>query len=355
LKRFSRQVLTTLLAAGFMVPAAFAGSKESPHDTMVKTFQQADLWTQGPVKLTAQVRLPKQDHTGDINLEYTLSWAGPDKWRAEWTAGGFDQIAVLNNGKLSTISNQAKPLVPTLQMEAAIAALDGGNPAGPYTVPPLDLEKAKFETSKKKIDKVDAKCIVFGDPVDTFCIDPASGHLLTMTTTVGPAEVGSFEYSDYTTVGNVAYPQTIKVNYAKQLLEEAKVTISKTEKFDEKLFAAPDKSTTVDWPSCADVGKTFTAPHQTKSVPAKMPDAAKKAKKFGLVWVMATVGKDGSVTKGTLIAGDPDLATASTDAVQQYKFTPYTRCGQAVEFQQVVVVPFAPPKEMDFSGGPARQ
>jgi membrane protein involved in colicin uptake len=58
--------------------------------------------------------------------------------------------------------------------------------------------------------------------------------------------------------------------------------------------------------------------------------------------VMAVVGKDGSVQKTTVLGGDPDLSTAATDAVQQYKFTPYMRCGQAVEFSQVVVVPFAP-------------
>ena len=50
-----------------------------------------------------------------------------------------------------------------------------------------------------------------------------------------------------------------------------------------------------------------------------------------------------SVQKALALGGEPELTTAATDAVKQYKFTPYMRCGQAVEFQKVVVVPFAPP------------
>ena len=90
--------------------------------------------------------------------------------------------------------------------------------------------------------------------------------------------------------------------------------------------------------------KNFTAPTVSKSVPAKMSEAARKAKKYGLVWVSANVGKDGSVTKAASIGGDPDLTAAASDAVQQYKFSPYLRCTQAVDFQTVVIVPFAPAK-----------
>ena len=61
------------------------------------------------------------------------------------------------------------------------------------------------------------------------------------------------------------------------------------------------------------------------------------------MWVIATVGKDGSVEKASVIGGDPDLTAAATDAVKQYKFTPYMRCGQAVEFTSVQIVPSLPP------------
>jgi hypothetical protein len=346
LTRLNKRVFSLLLVAGLFAPAAFAGSKDNPHDMLMKSFQQGSLWTQGPVKLAAKVSLLKAKPDGsNIDLDYTLSWAGPEKWRSEWTANGFDQVNVLNNNKLSSFSSQPKPLVQLLQLEMAVAALDAANPAGPYTIPPLDWEKPKGDATKKKVNNIDAKCIAVGDPQESFCIDPATGHILSVVITVANAEIGSFEYSDYTTSGTTAYPQTIKVFYAKTQLEEAKLTVTRDDKFADTVFATPDKATTVDFPSCPDVAKNFTAPHVSKSVPAKEPDAAVKAKKFGLVWVLASVGKDGSVTKADVIGGgDPDLVTVATAAVQQYKYTPYMRCGQAVQFQVVVVVPFAPPQ-----------
>ena len=334
LAQFHKQVFSSLLIALLLAPASFA--KEDSHELLAKSFQQADIWTQGPVKLAAKVRLPRPDGT-DINVDYTISWAGPDKWRAEWSAPGLQQVTVLNNGKLSFFSNQTAPLLWAMLFDSALAGLDGGNPAGPYNVPPMDWQKAKLDTSKKKIGSVDAKCMAFGQPVETLCVDPATSRLLS-----ADADFTTFEYSDYLTAGSNSYPQTVKVNFNKQLLLEGKVTVTRGDKFADALFTAPDKSTSVDFPACADVDKNFTAPHLNKSIPPKMPDAAKKAKKYGIVWMLASVGKDGSVTKATVVGGDPDLTAAATDAVKQYKYTPYLRCGQAVEFQKLIVVPFLP-------------
>lgn len=345
--RYGKQVLSNILVAALLASAAFAGSKDDPHDLLSKSFQQGDVWTQGPVKLVAKVRMPAPNGQ-DLKLEYTVSWAGPDKWRAEWSASGLQQVTVLNNGKLSFFTNQPSPLVRAIEFEAAIAATDAGTPAGPYSYfPPLDYQKAKIDVTKKKVNNADAKCLAFGQPVETFCIDAATGHMLSM-----DGEVGTFEYSGYATAGSTAYPQTVKVSYVKTLMEDAKVTVTRGDKFADALFAAPENSTSVDFHSCADVDKNFTPPHLNKTVPAKMPDAARKAKKYGVVWVLATVGKDGSVEKATSIGGDPDLNPAAIEAVKQYKFSPYMRCGEAVEFQKIVVVPFTPPAGIPDLGRP---
>ncbi len=338
--QLNKQFFCFALAMLLYTSAAFA--KEDPHELMAKSFQQADIWTQGPVKLVAEVRLPKPGGGGDVTVEYTISWAGPDKWRAEWSAQGLQDVTVLNNGKLSYFTNQKEPIVFAMLFESALATLDGANPAGPYsTTPPLDWQKAKLDSSKKKIGSIDARCMAFGQPPDTLCVDPATAHLLT-----ADADFTTFEYSDYVAAGNNAYPQTVKVSFNKQLLAEGKVTVTRGEKFADNLFAAPEKSTARDLPSCADVDKNFTAPHLNRTVPPKMPEAAKKAKKYGVVWVLADVGKDGAVQKAMPIGGaDPDFTPAASEAVQQYKFTPYMRCGQAVGFQKLVMVPFAPAQQ----------
>ena len=343
--RLRAHFFSLLLLAGLLVPAAFA-AKEDPHETLNKSFQQADLWTQGPVKLSVKLTMPHVKPDGsDVVVDYTLSWASPEKWRAEWSSNGPVVVTILNNGKLSYMNSQANPVVQLLQFEAAVAAVDGADPAGPYTVPPVPLDsKTKIDTTKKKVNNIDAHCLAFGDPLQTYCIDPATGHVLSVSMSIKGVEFGAFEYSDYTTSGNVQYPQTIKVTYAGKLLEEGKITISR-EPLPDATFIVPDKSTTIDFKSCADVAKNFTAPKLTKSAPPKMPEAAAKAKKYGLVWVFATVGKDGSVTKATMIGGDPDLSIAATDAVKQYKYSPYMRCGEAVEFTRLIAVPFVPPQK----------
>jgi hypothetical protein len=333
LTQFNKLFFSLLLVADLFAPAAFAGTGQEGQELLSRSFQQADLWNQGPVKLVAKVRMPTPN--GQVlKLQYIVSWASPEKWRAEWSAPGLQQITILNNGKLSYVSNQPVPWVRTIEFEAALAALGGGTPSGPYPFAPLDYESGKLHVSKRKINGTDAGCLAFGKPETTLCIDPASGHLLT-----ADSELGSFEYSDYTSVGSNSYPQTVKVSYVTIPMEDARVTVMRGEKFPDSLFAAPETSTTLEFSSCPDLATNFTAPYLEKSVKAKMPHAARN----GVVWVLATVGKDGSVQKTTVLEGERDMRSAATYAVQRYKYTPYIRCGQAVEFQQMVGVSFAPP------------
>ncbi len=375
-----RKVCIWLVPALLLAFAVFAGAQQDPRELLSKSFQQADLWKQGPVKLVAKFAMYRSN--GKVRTrQYTVFWAGPEKWRVEWsdldlqrttTNGGnsdqtqhdFGQITILNNGKLSYFSNQPKLLKPGIWFEAALAALDGGSPAGPYSLAPLDYENAKFRVSKEKINGTEARCVSFGKPKNIRCIDPASGHLLT-----ADNDLGSFEYSNYTTLGSNSYPQTVKVSsvwngyegddyfynhgvaYPSSLKpvsiktpkEEAQLTVTRGEKFPDSLFVAAENSNTVDFASCADVAANFTPPRLVKSVKAKRPEAARKASRYGWLWVLATVGKDGSVQKTTMLSGDSMLSTDAIDAVQGYKYTPYLRCGQAAEFQQVFVVAFPPP------------
>jgi hypothetical protein len=207
LTKTNKLLLSLILVACMLSAAAFAGTEQDPQELLSKSFQQADLWNQGPVKVVAKVHVDNAN--GDLrNLQYTVSWVGPEKWRAEWSAPGLHQITILNNGKLSYVSNRPKILWSTIWFEAALAALDGGTPAGPYLLAPLAYENAKLHASKKKINETEARCLAFGEPKTTLCIDPASGHLLT-----ADGSLGSFEYSNYTSVGNNSYPQTVKVSY----------------------------------------------------------------------------------------------------------------------------------------------
>jgi protein TonB len=55
------------------------------------------------------------------------------------------------------------------------------------------------------------------------------------------------------------------------------------------------------------------------------------------------VGKDGAVEKLSTMSGDPQLATAATDAVRQWRFKPFLRNGSPEEFQTQITVSFRLP------------
>jgi len=360
----ARSVCGLAFVFALLAPPVFADTNKDTHELLSKSFQQADLWKQGPVKLAAKVRRYTASAQAQ-NLEYTVYWAGPERWRAEWSGPDVQQITILNNGKLSYVTSTPELLWSGVELEAALAALDGGTPAGPYRLAPLAYENAKLHLSTKKINGIEARCLAFGKPKSTLCMDPSSGHLLT-----AENDLGSFAYSDYTTIGSNSYPQTVKVGsvhtsyegddyvwvgdgisyprnlkevHVKAPIEQAEVTVTRGEQFPDSLFVAPENATTADFASCAAPASNFTAPHLDKSVKAKRPDAARKNYRYGWVWVLATVGKDGSVQKTTMLSGDPLLSPGATNAVQRYKYISYMRCGEATEFQQLVVVGFPPP------------
>ena len=106
-----------------------------------------------------------------------------------------------------------------------------------------------------------------------------------------------------------------------------------------------------------------TAPHTAKDsnsgpvqVPSKVadeylvlrvepeyPESAREQRIQGPVVLQVLVGKDGTVEKLSTISGDPQLATAATDAVTQWRFKPFFRNGSPQEFQTQVTVSFRLP------------
>ena len=59
-----------------------------------------------------------------------------------------------------------------------------------------------------------------------------------------------------------------------------------------------------------------------KKVPPVYPPAAKKAGIQGIVRLRVTINEDGSVSNIQVLSGDPQLAKAALDAVQQWRYSP---------------------------------
>jgi periplasmic protein TonB len=62
--------------------------------------------------------------------------------------------------------------------------------------------------------------------------------------------------------------------------------------------------------------------------------------KQGDVTVWFWIDTDGTVEKVTAVDGDPMLAQAATEAVKQWRYTPYILNGEPVEVETKAVVSF---------------
>jgi TonB family protein len=79
-----------------------------------------------------------------------------------------------------------------------------------------------------------------------------------------------------------------------------------------------------------------------KQIPPKYPRAALLAHAQGAVQIEATINKEGFVTHPKVLRGDPVLAHAALDAVNQWRYKPYYLDGVPVEIQTQITVNFRP-------------
>lgn len=78
-------------------------------------------------------------------------------------------------------------------------------------------------------------------------------------------------------------------------------------------------------------------------VEPRYPDEARQLRVQGPVVLQVMLAKDGTVQVLKLVSGDPRLAAAAMDAVQQWRFKPYLRSGQPVAVRTQITVNFTLP------------
>jgi TonB family protein len=88
-----------------------------------------------------------------------------------------------------------------------------------------------------------------------------------------------------------------------------------------------------------DIAKEYLA----KRVEPEYPEEARMRGVQGPVVLDAWVGKDGTVRQLSTISGDPELVTAASKAIRQWRFQPFFHEGQPEEFQTRITVVFRLP------------
>jgi protein TonB len=81
-----------------------------------------------------------------------------------------------------------------------------------------------------------------------------------------------------------------------------------------------------------------------KKVAPSYPANALRMRVEGSVEMMATVSKEGNITRIKVLSGDPQLTKAATDAVKQWKYKPYQLNNEPVEITTQVTINFRLPK-----------
>jgi len=80
-----------------------------------------------------------------------------------------------------------------------------------------------------------------------------------------------------------------------------------------------------------------------KKLAPSYPSNALRMHIEGEVQLMATISKEGDITRIKVLSGDAQLAKAASDAVKQWKYKPYLLNGEPVEIQTQVTVNFKLP------------
>ena len=152
------------------------------------------------------------------------------------------------------------------------------------------------------------------------------------------AAPGSFEYGDYASLGPAEFPQTVRFVVERVVQVDATLNFTRLANTDDALFAPPANSAVSDLPSCGDK-KQSIPPYIDKKVQPSYPENARLARHQGTVWLYALVRNDGSIESLKLLSSSwPELEKSAMEAVQQWKYTPYLHCGQAVEYETIISV-----------------
>ena len=81
-----------------------------------------------------------------------------------------------------------------------------------------------------------------------------------------------------------------------------------------------------------------------KKVAPVYPPMALQMHKEGTVQLLATINKDGGITKIKVLSGDGMLARAAVDAVQRWTYRPYLLNGEPVEIETQISIVFKAPQ-----------
>lgn len=272
-------------------------------------------------EMKASVKLDNYGHP--IEGSYSLLWNGPDQWREEISVPGYSEIKVADKNAI-LVKRTTEYLPWQINLLHGLLGYDqflkvGGN------------EKVK-QIRDREIRAVKVTCVEIAGQLTSrqVCVDPSNGALV--------REL-PFVDENLTLVGTKEFPFSLSYMDHGKLLAEATVTELKTPaQFPESAFDRPAGG--VSTPKC-DVEKVHSGKLIARVNPT-YPAAQRMARVQGTVLLYAVIGTDGMPHNIEVISSvDPALDRSALEAVQQWRYEPYTCNGVPVEVESTVQVNYS--------------
>jgi len=328
----------SLALLGLLLLASFAASAKdkgpSAEEILKKASDSTDVWSQGPLMVTAKVRF-LQMRDGPVDMDYTLYWQPPYRWRSEWQGGGISDVRAMIGSLAWTKSNIQVPALRMLQFDDAMQKLSSDLLSSPFVSEPPPMNPPKYDVRNRKISGKAAHCLGFRGEELKVCFDAESGIPLIYASTFETAY-----YSDYVAFDGKWFPSSIKLQENGEAVLEAKLKI-KPWTVDATLWRAPEGVVASELPQCGDEKAPVRGGKSIHLERPEYPTLARNARQQGRVVLYATLGKDGRIKNLVLLqsAGEM-LDQAAYKAVRNWAYEPSLRCGVPIEMEFPITVNF---------------
>jgi TonB family protein len=297
-----------------------------------------------PWHIHVSYQLYDLDSQPTVQGSFDYWWAGAKRWRTTWKREGMEESDWWLDGKHYRTSSGGsrsyfeRNILSALEPELAKVAAE--DPAKHR----LELEREQFGKEKlpcvRVIAKEPGKPEVQHEPwfYPTYCFDPK--HPFVTTYSPGMGETVTYGRLVQFQQFLVAKSLTVYSGMRKGLtvtMETLEVT-----KGDDEALAAPAGVTAEGGAVDASKIPDVIVGSLVKKTQPIYPQADKSARRQGMVFLVATIGKDGSIQDVEVLSGpSKTMEDAALAAVSQWTYKPYLLDGQPTEVETTVNVTFS--------------
>jgi TonB family protein len=279
---------------------------------------KANIFELPSFEMRAKVKI--DDEGKPVDGSYTLLWNGPDQWREETSIPGYSEVKVGVKGVVSV--KRSTNFIP-LRIQQLYWALAYGR----ARLTPGPKETVK-QIHGRNVNGVKVECAEIAGPEShkEICADISTGALVRQT---------PFLDKELVPFDTKLFPRFLSYIENGKTVAEAQVTELKTTgRLPSSAFEPPAGA--VSRPGCMNPDHPG---HLVKRVNPSYPEMERRSHVEGTVAIYAVIATDGALSELQIVSGvTPGLNKASLDAVQQWRYEPYTCNGVAIEVETVFLV-----------------